>query len=303
MKKWFSILGVLLLFLFIAALGALAVVSNHQATLLIHNPLAQRPALIETPANYGLKFETVSLTTADGLRLAGWYIPSQNGAAVIAQHGYKATRQDMLNDAAMLARHGYGVILIDLRAHGQSQGNLITFGRLEPLDLDAAYHYLLSRPGVDPERIGVLGDSMGAVTVILYAAQNSHIKAVVAQSPYASLQEEVATGVEYFTDLPTFPFAPMIQYFAEQQAGFSARQVAPIEHIAEISPRPVFLMQGGQDNVIPPNSGQRLYQAAGEPRQLWFEPQLGHVEFDTKMPAEYEQRVTAFFDRYLLGKK
>jgi len=94
----------------------------------------------------------------------------------------------------------------------------------------------------------------------------------------------------------------MIRFFAEREAGFNAGEVAAIAHIGEISSRPVFLLQGGADTTVPPNSGQKLYDAAGEPRELWFDPKLGHVEFDTKRADEYEARVVAFFDRYLLGK-
>ncbi len=302
MKKWLKIAGAAFVALLLVACGALAVVSNSQATSLIRHPVEKRDAIDESPFEYGMDFQTVELTTEDGLKLAAWYIPSKNGAAIIVQHGYKSDREEMLDEAAMLSRHGYGAILVDLRAHGLSDGDLITFGRLEVRDVDAAYQYLLTRPDVDPERIGALGNSMGAVTLLLYAAQNPEIKAVVSDSAFASLQDEVANGVERMTGLPAFPFAPLIQFFAEQQAGFSAREVAAVEHIDEISPRPVFILQGGADQTVSPDSGQRLYDAAGEPRELWFDPQLDHVQFSTKRAEEYETRVAAFFDKYLLGK-
>ncbi len=63
-----------------------------------------------------------------------------------------------------------------------------------------------------------------------------------------------------------------------------------------------FLMQGGADTVISANSGQKLFDAAGDPKELWFEPALDHVEFDSEFPEEFEARVAAFFDKYLLGK-
>ena len=61
-------------------------------------------------------------------------------------------------------------------------------------------------------------------------------------------------------------------------------------------------MQGGADVVISATSGQRLYDAAGEPKELWFEPDLGHVDFDSEMADEFERRVIGFFDHYLLDK-
>ena len=302
MSKWLKVAGISLAVVLVVGFMALALIADDQAARLIHHPLEKRDPIDESPHDYGVDFESLTLTSADGLRLAAWYVPSKNGAAIIVQHGYKSDREEMLDEAAMLAKHGYGILLVDLRAHGLSEGDLITFGRLETQDVDAAYQYLLTRSDVDPERIGALGNSMGAVTVLLYAAQNPAIKAVVSDSAFSSLQDEVAQGVQRVTGLPAFPFAPMIQFFAERQAGFSASEVAAVEHIDEISPRPVLILQGGADSLIPADSGQNLYDAAGEPRELWFDPQLDHVQFSTKRAEEYEARVVAFFDRHLLGK-
>lgn len=107
--------------------------------------------------------------------------------------------------------------------------------------------------------------------------------------------------MQHFTGLPPFPFAPLILFWAEREAGFRSAEIDATRWIGRISPRPVFLLQGGADVVISPQSGRLLYDAAGEPRELWFEPDLGHVMFADKMPAAYEKRVVGFLDRYLLG--
>ena len=105
--------------------------------------------------------------------------------------------------------------------------------------------------------------------------------------------------MRFFTGLPPFPFVPLITFFAEREAGFSVDEVDAKRWIPKIAPRPVFILQGGADVVISKSSGERLYQAAGEPKELWFEPKVGHASFDGALPAEYERRVTAFFDKYL----
>ncbi|MEK7324278.1 MAG: alpha/beta fold hydrolase [Chloroflexota bacterium] len=299
MGRWIKLIAFALVTLGLAGGGVVLNISYTNADSFIHRE-EQFPA--ETPADYNLPYEDVTLTTGDGLKLAAWYVPSQNGAAVLALHGYHSTRDEMLNEAKLLADHGYGALIIEARAHGYSEGELITFGLKEALDARAGLDYLLARPDVDPDRIGALGNSQGAVTLLLATAQYPEIKACVGNSPYASLQDEIATGVKAFAGLDPFPFAPLIQFFAEREAGFTAEAVAPINHIAQISPRPVFLMQGGSDATIPTDSGQRLYDAAGEPKELWFDAELGHVQFDTKRPEEYERRVIEFFDEYLLGQ-
>jgi len=287
--------------LVIVTIGVLNVTKN-EAHKLVTAPMETRKVPDKTPADYELPFEDVTVTSSDGLKLVGWFIPSQNGAVVIMQHGYKSTRKEMLNEAEMMYRHGYGVLLTTIRAHDHSEGELITFGVNEVKDMDAWYQYLLTRDDVDSNRIGILGNSYGGMLGIQYASGNENIKAVVADCAFSSMNDTVSTSVEFFTDLPAFPFAPLIVFWAEQETGYKMEDVDTTKWIAKISPRPVFLMQGGADVVISSDSGQRLYDAAGEPKELWFEPSLGHVDFDSEMPEEYEQRVAGFFDKYLLGK-
>jgi len=294
------ILSVVAGILLIGTIGILNVTRN-EAHKLITAPMETRNLPEETPANYNLPFEDVTVTSPDGLKLAGWFIPSQNGAVIIMQHGYKSTRKELLNEAEMMYHHGYGILLTTVRAHDYSEGEMITFGMNEVNDMDAWYQYLLTRDDVDANKIGILGNSYGGMLAIQYASLNKNIKAVVADCAFSSLQDTVETSVTYFTDLPAFPFAPLIVFWAEQETGFKMEDIDTTKWIAKISPRPVFLMQGGADVVISADSGQRLYDAAGDPKELWFEPSLGHVDFDSDMPEEYENRVSQFFDKYLLG--
>ncbi len=296
-SKW-KILGSIGIVILLFACGLSA--SYLQAQLFVHNPASQRSESKHTPADYGMKYENTELNTDDGYRLAAWYIPAENRAAIILVHGYKDTRESLLPIAKMFAQHGYGLLLLDLRAHGESQGEVISFGLNEIRDINAAYAYLSNRPEVDPARVGAIGVSMGGSIVLLSAAQNPNIKAVLAEGAYASLENEVPVAIEG-NGLPFF-LAPLVQNFAEQGVGFKSEQVSAVNYIAKISPRPVFILQGGMDNVVPPESGQQLYDAAKGPRELWFEPDLWHAEFPAKLPEEYEKRAVAFFDQYLLGK-
>lgn len=295
------ILSLIVGLLLIAAVTVLRVTKS-EAHDLITAPMQTRNLPEETPANYNMPFEDVTVTSVDGLELVGWFIPSHNGAVIILQHGYKSTREELLNEAEMLYRHGYGLLLTTVRAHDYSEGEMITFGMYEVQDMDAWYQYLLTRADIDANRIGMLGNSFGGMLAIQYTAQNQNIKAVVADSAFSSLDDTVSTSVTYFTDLPAFPFAPLIVYWAERETGFKTEDIDATRWIAQIGPRPVFLMQGGADVVISANSGQRLYDAAGEPKELWFEPDLGHVDFDSEMADEFERRVVEFFDHYLLDK-
>jgi pimeloyl-ACP methyl ester carboxylesterase len=283
----------------VAGVVTLGVVTRQRAHDLITNPRGARTLPSRTPGDYGLAYEDLSVTTEGGLTLAGWFVPPANGAVVMLQHGYKANRGEMLNEAAMLARHGYGLLLTTLRAHDHSDGEQIAFGPLALRDLDAWFQALVLRAGVDRAHIGFLGNSLGATIGLQYAAVNPGVRAVVANSAFSSLDDTIETSIRFFTGLPPFPFAPMIAFWAEREAEFSSSDVDATRAIAQISPRAVLLMQGGKDYVISPSSGQRLFDAAGEPRQLWFDAGVRHAGFDTARPEEYERRVVAFFDRYL----
>jgi len=92
-------------------------------------------------------------------------------------------------------------------------------------------------------------------------------------------------------------FRPLIRFFAEWETGVSVDQVRPEAVIDQISPRPVLIIQGLADTVVPPNSGERLYAAAGEPCTLWDAAHVGHVGMIDAYPQEYEQRVIGFFDQ------
>ncbi len=288
---WF-LLGVLAL----AAVGLVVGVSWMQVDAFLH-PHRQLP--VETPADRGLVYEDVLFAASDGLSLRGWYLPSENGAAIIVGHGIGAQRA--LGPAEVLARHGYGVLTFDWRAHGESDGDLCTFGYYEVRDVEGALTWLQAQPDVDPGRIGMLGESMGAVTAMRATAQMPDIQAVVADSPYPSL-DEAMHNIWRGTGLPTFPFVPLQIVMGEWQTGLSLTDMHPLDDVAAISPRPILILAGGLDPIIGPDAGQRYYAAAGEPKELWFDPDVGHVGFLKAYPDEYERRVVGFFDAALLDK-
>jgi fermentation-respiration switch protein FrsA (DUF1100 family) len=207
----------------------------------------------------------------------------------------------MLEEAEMLYGSGYGVLMTSTRAHDQSEGSVISFGKHEMKDWEAWYQFLMDQEGVDEQKIGLLGTSLGATGAIQYASINKDVQAVVAHSPFSSIDDTVLTSVTALTGLPAFPFAPLVLFWAEQELGFDSAEIDAKLWIDDISPRPVLILQAGQDTVVSPESGELLYNAAHEPRELWYEADLGHAAFDVEMPEEFDARVVGFFNQYLLG--
>ena len=285
--------------LFVAALAALLLFgiggtlwfSYRQAYNYVH-PRRLEPPGGDLLRENAIPYQEIELLTSDGIRLAAWYTPPRNGALILVAHGYGDRRsEDFYN---LFAEKGYGVLAWDFRGHGASDGDLVTLGYYETLDVKAALDYALAQPGV--EHVGGWGGSMGGVTMIRATAGYPEIEALVADSPFAALEDEFDLRVPY----PLLN--PLIRIFAEGETGLCLDLVRPIDDIGQISPRPVFLIQGMRDTMVPLDSAQRLYDAAGEPRQLWTEPDAPHMNMYSFYRARYTKRVINFFDTYLLGK-
>ena len=246
-------------------------------------------------------YEEIWLTTKDSVKLEALYFPSKNSAAIINAHGFKSSRFGNLHlvTIAFLVRNGYGVIYTMRRAHGNSNGEIVTFGKGELNDIQVSYEYLIDRPDVNPKKIAILGWSMGGALSILYAAENEKIKAVISECAYDSFDNTLGVSVEHFTGLPAFPFADIIKFFMERKLGFSLDEYDPINSISQISPRPILIVSGGKDSTVDPSGGQNLFDTAGDPKEYWFEPEYDHNDFRTKNIEEYEKRVVGFFDKYL----
>ena len=264
----------------------------HDGALRLTHPPRLLHAKDDTPLRLGISYQEIVLTTRDGLKLAAWYTPPQNGVVVLVAHGYAGKRSAEMH--ALFARHGYGVLAWDMRAHGESAGELCTVGYAEAGDVETALDFALSQP--DVKHVAAWGESMGGVATILAGARRPEIEAVVVDSAFTTLEDELTLRV------PTPLLRALIRFFAEQEVGGSIQAVRPVDQIGRLHPRAVFIIQGLADQSIPSDSGRRLYAAAGEPRFLWEEDGVGHGGMYAAWPGEYEVRVIAFFEEALHRK-
>jgi len=260
----------------------------------------QRMALCcEVPTDWGMAYEDVTLKTDDGLIIRGWYLPSQNKAAVILLHSVASNRLGTRDLAFVFARHGYGILMIDLRAHGESEGDLLTFGGDEYLDVSAGVDYLQTRPDVDAERIGVMGLSLGASVSILGAAQDIRLAAAVADAPGAVVFKDWPKPDTFYDSLYV-PFDKMFFFYLHRIDEVS-EPLAILDAVGMISPRPLFLIEEtSAGSMLGPRSINQFYAAANEPKQMWIIPDTGHINGLNTHPQEYEEKVIGFFNRYLL---
>lgn len=258
------------------------------------NNLLHPPRLVplgNTLRKYNIPYQSVDLLTDDGIHLAAWYTPPQNGVVILLAHGYGEKRPEWVYE--LLAKKKFGVLAWDARAHGQSGGEISTIGYLEVLDVKAALKYVLQQPGV--KHVGAWGGSMGAATLIRAAAEFPQIEAVFADSSFTSLDDEV----NYLVPYPVIN--PLAKFIAQTETGIRLDAVDPLADIARISPRPVYIVQGQADAVAPPDAGEKLFNAAREPRFLWEKENVSHLQMYMDNPRRYQRRLVGFFDQWLVG--
>ena len=261
-------------------------------TLLVVDYLAKPRASIDQSA-LGLAHETVTFPASDGVRLAGWYVPSRNGAAIVLVHGGGGDRQGTIRHARMLARAGYGVLLYDARGRGESAGHENAFGWEWDRDVRGAVSYLTSR-GI--HRIGLLGISTGAEAVVTEAASDPRVNAVVSDG----LQGRTAADASHlpFGDRISIeiPFAVM---GAEIRLATGQRQPKPLMQLVHDVARTHPLLLIG--TVGFEREFDRAY-TRGTKAQLWQLPNSAHTQGIDDHPHAYAERVLTLFNRALVSR-
>jgi uncharacterized protein len=249
----------------------------------------------------GAAKEGFSVRAPDGIELRGWKVrpPAPNGDWVLLLHGISDNRTGTLGPAEFLLRHGYSVVMMDSRAHGQSGGEIATFGWKERYDTVAITSSLYDSENV--RHLAALGISMGAAIALQSAAVDPRIEAVVAEDPFADLREVSYdyAGLEFSPLLGKTLFRPgSIVAIHEMGAlgGFDPDAVSPEKAVAA-RPFPVLLICGTEDHRIPCRHAERIYQSAAGPKQLWIVQGAGHAAALGHAPEQYENRVVAFLSK------
>jgi pimeloyl-ACP methyl ester carboxylesterase len=244
--------------------------------------------------------EAVAFPASDGVTIRGWVYRAADPRGFIV---YGPGRGRGLNGfdfryVPLFNRNGYSLLMFDGRGQGASDG-IASMGALEWRDFLGAAAFLNAR-GV--ERMGFCGPSQGASAAIKAAARCPAAVAVVAECPYASWEDTVYRALGAYGHVPEVlarPSSWIMARMLQALLGFDAAVADPLAVIGRIAPRAILLIYGPLDPYIPASDIQRLFDAAGEPRELWTVDGAGHTEALTLCPEEYERRVIAFFDRWL----
>ncbi|MCH8748602.1 alpha/beta fold hydrolase, partial [Patescibacteria group bacterium] len=235
-----------------------------------------------TPRDFGLDYDDINLTTKDGLRLAGWFIPNQEtDKTIILLHGYPADKGNILPAMAFLAQH-YNLLLFDFRYHGASAGAYTTIGAKETADLSAAIEWL-QRQGY--HKIGLWGFSLGGAVALMTASDYPTVKAVISEASYANLNLMVPA----LYPLPglRYPLAALTRLWGKIFLGLDSKAVSPAASAQQLT-IPVLIIHSKNDTTITFNHAQLIKAslANNQQAQFWFADNLIHGQFSQ----EYDRR-------------
>jgi pimeloyl-ACP methyl ester carboxylesterase len=242
-----------------------------------------------------LNFREVTFKARDGLTLFGRFVPGRNHATILLLHPLGSADNNMLLHAEFLADAGYSVFMIDLRAHGSSDGDTSTYGLREADDVAGAVDYLLHRLDVDARKIGVLGISLGAQAALRGALTSEHIRALVLEGlgpvalcDHGGTPNSLQRWINY-------PFNWL--YYRVYEFMIGGRDISVLEAIGKIAPRPILLIASGAKDIY---FNRLFYQAAKEPKALWELPAAEHGAAILQDSHAYSQRAVDFFNKALL---
>jgi hypothetical protein len=224
------------------------------------------------PAAAGFAYRDVDFRAADGTSLHGWYFPAagEQLGSVLVLHGNAENISTHFASTAWLARSGFAVFLFDYRGYGRSSGSPDLDGL--HLDVAAALETLLALPETDPNRVVVLGQSLGgslALTAMAESPHKSRLRAVIVEAAFSDYRGIAREKLDTFW--LTRPLQGPISLAIDGR-------YSPTEAAAALAPVPLLIIQGEADPIVPPHHAEALHVAAGEPKTLWLLPGTGHIQ-------------------------
>lgn len=308
-----------------AALALVATASYSAASVYVYDQLSRADATCPgTPPNDPTSFVVDDIDTTPYLMPAprtvtfpargdpdvtihAWWEPAAtlDAPTIILVHGLSGCKRSGTNllAAGMLHRHGMAVLLIDFRNHGDStvQDGRFAGGNDEYRDVLGAFDWLRAQ-GVPAERVGLLGFSLGAATVMIAMGEDQDVGAVWADSSYADVRVAIRDELER-NGYPTFLDVGGV-LVGKLLTGDDIAARSPLEATAKLNGRPIFLTMGSDDERLDPRYLADLangVRAAGGSVEPWQVQGAGHTEALTLVPDEYERRLVEFFESALGG--
>lgn len=242
--------------------------------------------------------DKLTIDSYDDLTLKAQYIEQGSKKKVLLSHGFNNTSDDMGKLAKFYYDLGFDILLPDARGHGESEGDYIGFGWHDRLDTIEWIDQLINEHAA--EEIILHGNSMGAAVVLMTSGEElpPEVKGIVADSSYSTVEEELKHQLKHIYNLPSFPLLNATSLLTKVRAGYTFTEASAIEQVKK-NTRPLFIIHGGADDLVPTEMGHRLYEAAGGEKELWIVPDVGHTKAFDIVTEEFQDRVESFITHIL----
>ncbi|MDB5201987.1 MAG: alpha/beta fold hydrolase [Ferruginibacter sp.] len=236
-------------------------------------------------------FTAFYLTTKDGLKLEAWQMPVPDAKGTVALfHGHGSKKSAVLNEAYSFRKLGYNAILLDFRAHGNSEGNTCTIGFKEAEDVKLLYDHIKN---TGEKNIVLWGISMGAATITKAVAEYKLTPAkIILEMPFATMMDAVEGRVKMMK-LPAQPISTLLTFWGGTENGFWAYNFKPAEYVKSIQ-CPVLLQWGRHDPRVASRETQLIYNNIPAKKTLVVYENSGHESLCTKEPQKWTAAITAF---------
>ncbi len=243
-----------------------------------------------------LKGRNITFPSASGTTIHGWLIDGQKGkGAIILMHGVRDSRLSMLDRARFLSAAGYSVLLFDFQAHGESNGEQITFGYLESRDAQAAVKFV--RDTLPGEKIGIIGVSLGGAATLL-AEPKIEVNAIAVEMVYPTIQQAIDNRMKHYLSFVGGWLTPLFIAQLQPRLGIAPEALRPISNVSNVTASKLFIA-AAEDKHTPLAESQSLFDTASEPKELWVVNGAQHENLHRFARQEYEHRVLGFFERTL----
>ncbi len=259
-----------------------------------------------TPASFGLASEDVSLRSADGVEIKGWWVPADSPkGSVVMVHGLNRSRIEMVRRVPFVHEAGWNALVIDLRHHGASGGLATTFGAKEKEDVKASASFARER---SPGPVVLWGVSLGAASVVLAAADDTQVAAVICDSSYRSLDDTVRHHLQLFRGfrwwlriVPSWPVAEEALFWMGRRGGFDPATVDVRAAAAHLAGRPVLFVANSDDQRMPKDIAFDLRAAVGQGAEVLIVPGHSHGGAWRDGTAAYEAAASTLLQRARQG--
>ena len=236
------------------------------------------------------------LMSADGLRLhATWFPQGECKKIVICFHGYTSQgMKDYLGLSGYYLKNGYSMLLVDERAHGESEGKYIGFGCLDRIDALKWINWVLRKCGEDVE-ILLHGTSMGGATVLMMSSLElpAQVKGIVSDCAFTSPKEVFSHVLKNMYHLPAFPMMNISDFLNKRFAGYGLDECNAAREVKKAKV-PILFIHGSRDTFVPYSMCETMYENCASSKKKLIIEGAAHAECYYKDTDAYENALTEF---------